>query len=58
MRMQQHIIRTAVYQQEDGVGEALITPLPGDDSGIAVMHGVYLPAEERGKGIGTQQHKD
>lgn len=47
-----------VFTQEGGVGYATIDPLPGDTSDIAFIHGVYIPANERRKGIGDLQHKE
>lgn len=57
MKMKYRVARQVSYEQVDGVGYAYIDPLSGD-SDIALMHSVYIPENERGKGIGDVQHKE
>jgi RimJ/RimL family protein N-acetyltransferase len=57
MKMEYDIQQRVTFTQKDGVGYAYIDPLSGD-SDIGLMHGVYIPENERGKGIGDAQHKE
>lgn len=57
MEFKQEIVRHVSYIQEGGSGYAYIDPFQGD-SDIAHLHGVYVPVDDRGKGIGDAQHKE
>ena len=58
MQIKEEIVRRSTYIQVGGVGNAYIDQLPGDESGIAIMSGVYIPPDQRGDGIGSKQHEE
>lgn len=39
-------------------GSAHLTEFPGNECQIGIFHDVYIEREHRGKGIGSQFHKD
>jgi GNAT superfamily N-acetyltransferase len=48
---------SSTYKQKEAKGTGWLTTLPGN-SGILLIHGVYLSPEDRNKGIGKKQHKE
>lgn len=39
-------------------GSAQLTDFPGNECEVGVFHDVYVDPDDRGKGIGSQFHKD
>jgi GNAT superfamily N-acetyltransferase len=57
MHLKSELCQVYRLVQKEGVGQATLDWFPGD-SDIAIVSDVYIPPDERNKGIGTKQHAE